>query len=52
MCIRDRVGSVSDIQLADDSKSVTLVLKIYKDFPIYHDARFVIEQSDVYKRQT
>jgi ABC-type transporter Mla subunit MlaD len=40
-----QVGSVSDISLADDDKSVTLVLKIYKDFPIYHDARFVIEQS-------
>ena len=40
-----QVGSVSDIQLADDGKSVTMVLKIYKDFTIYHDARFVIEQS-------
>jgi ABC-type transporter Mla subunit MlaD len=40
-----QVGSVSDISLADDDKSVTLTLKIYKQFPIYHDARFVIEQS-------
>ena len=42
-----QVGSVSDIQLADDSKSVTILLKIYKNknFKIYHDARFVIEQS-------
>ena len=40
-----QVGSVSDIQLADDGKSVTILLKIYKDYPIYHDARFVIEQS-------
>jgi len=39
------VGSVSDIKLADDGKSVTIVLSIYKDFPIYHDARFVIEQA-------
>src|SRR3984957_14048870 len=39
------VGSVSDIQLADDGKSVTILLKIYKEFPIYGDARFVIEQS-------
>jgi len=39
------VGSVADIQLAPDGKSVTMILKIYKDFPIYHDARFVIEQS-------
>ena len=40
-----QVGSVSDIQLADDGKSVTILLKIYKNFNIYSDARFVIEQS-------
>jgi ABC-type transporter Mla subunit MlaD len=40
-----QVGSVSDIQLSDDSKSVTILLKIYKNFKIYSDARFVIEQS-------
>jgi phospholipid/cholesterol/gamma-HCH transport system substrate-binding protein len=39
------VGSVSQIKLADDGKSVTIVLSIYKNFPIYHDARFVIEQA-------
>ncbi len=39
------VGSVSDIQLADDSKSVTILLSVYKKFKIYHDARFVIEQA-------
>jgi ABC-type transporter Mla subunit MlaD len=39
------VGSVENIRLAPDSKSVTMFLKIYKDFPIYHDARFVIEQA-------
>src|SRR5277367_3347789 len=39
------VGSVSDIKLADDGKSVTILLSIYKDYPIYHDARFVIEQA-------
>ena len=39
------VGSVSDIQLADDGRSVTILLKIYKKFKIYSDARFVIEQS-------
>jgi phospholipid/cholesterol/gamma-HCH transport system substrate-binding protein len=39
------VGSVSKIKLADDGKSVTILLKIYKDYPIYHDARFVIEQA-------
>jgi phospholipid/cholesterol/gamma-HCH transport system substrate-binding protein len=40
-----QVGSVSDIKLADDGKSVTILLSIYKEFKIYHDARFVIEQS-------
>lgn len=42
-----QVGSVSDIQLAPDGKSVTIFLKIYnqnKD-KIYHDARFAIEQA-------
>ncbi len=39
------VGSVSDIKLAGDGKSVTILLNIYKDAKIYHDARFVIEQS-------
>ena len=39
------VGSVSDIQLASDGKSVTIILKIYKENKIYADARFVIEQS-------
>jgi phospholipid/cholesterol/gamma-HCH transport system substrate-binding protein len=40
-----QVGSVSTIQVADDGKSVTIILKIYKDYKIYGDARFVIEQS-------
>lgn len=40
-----QVGSVSHIQLADDGKSVTILLKIYNNFKIYGDARFVIEQS-------
>jgi phospholipid/cholesterol/gamma-HCH transport system substrate-binding protein len=40
-----QVGSVSDIKLSDDGKSVTIFLKIYKEFKIYGDARFVIEQS-------
>ena len=39
------VGDVSDIQLAEDGKSVIVVLKIYKNYKIYHDARFLIEQS-------
>ncbi|HUA69377.1 MAG TPA: MlaD family protein [Candidatus Saccharimonadales bacterium] len=40
-----QVGNVSGIQLAPDGKSVTIFLRIYKDYKIYHDARFVIEQS-------
>jgi ABC-type transporter Mla subunit MlaD len=39
------VGSVSNIKLAEDGKSVTIFLKIYKEDKIYSDARFVIEQS-------
>jgi len=39
------VGSVSDIKLADDTRSVIIILKIHKQFSIYHDARFAIEQS-------
>jgi phospholipid/cholesterol/gamma-HCH transport system substrate-binding protein len=40
-----QVGNVSDIKLAEDGKSVTIFLKIYKEFKIYRDARFVIEQA-------
>ena len=40
-----QVGTVSDIELADDGRSVTIVLKIYNQSKIYHDARFVIEMS-------
>jgi ABC-type transporter Mla subunit MlaD len=40
-----QVGSIADIQLAGDGKSVTILLKTYKRFKIYSDARFVIEQS-------
>src|SRR5712671_5266164 len=39
------VGSVSEVQLAGDGKSVLIRLRIYNDFKIYHDARFVIEQA-------
>jgi phospholipid/cholesterol/gamma-HCH transport system substrate-binding protein len=39
------VGSVSNIKLADDGRSVTILLMIYKNYKIYSDARFVIEQS-------
>jgi ABC-type transporter Mla subunit MlaD len=40
-----QVGSVSEIKLAEDGKSVTIFLKIQGENKIYHDARFVIEQS-------
>ena len=40
-----QVGTVSDIRLADDGKSVVILLDIYNRNKIYHDARFVIEQS-------
>jgi len=40
-----QVGSVKDIQLAPDRKSVNILLDIYKDDPIYHDAQFAIESA-------
>jgi phospholipid/cholesterol/gamma-HCH transport system substrate-binding protein len=40
-----QVGTVSHIELADDGRSVLILLRVYKNFKIYHDARFVIEQS-------
>ncbi len=40
-----QVGTVSDIKLAADGQSVTILLQIYNQNKIYHDARFVIEQS-------
>lgn len=40
-----QVGSVSSVHLSQDDKSVTINLKIYKDYPIYRDSRFVIQQS-------
>ena len=40
-----QVGTVSTIRLADDGKSVVILLNIYNRNKIYHDARFVIEQS-------
>jgi phospholipid/cholesterol/gamma-HCH transport system substrate-binding protein len=39
------VGTVSEIQLAPDGKTVTIVLKIYKEFIVRKDAQFLIEQS-------
>ncbi|MBI3849665.1 MAG: MCE family protein [Verrucomicrobia bacterium] len=39
------VGTVSRIELSPNGKHVTIYLKIYKDFKVHRDARFVIEQS-------
>ena len=39
------VGSVDQIELAKDSKSVTITLQVYQEFKIYSDARFVIESA-------
>jgi len=40
-----QVGSVSDIKLDESGTNVTIILKIYKGYKIYGDARFVIEES-------
>lgn len=40
-----QVGSVNSIHLAPDGKSVTINLRVYNNFTIYGDARFVIEQA-------
>ena len=40
-----QIGSVDQIDLATNSKSVMITLKIYRDFQIFHDAQFAIEQA-------
>ena len=42
-----QVGTVNEIHLDPDGKSVTILLRVYKDYPIYHDARFVIETAGI-----
>ncbi len=39
------VGSVQKIELEPSGTNVTITLQIYKSYPIYHDAQFVIEAS-------
>lgn len=39
------VGSVQHIELDPSGTNVTAYLQIYREHPIYHDARFVIEMS-------
>src|SRR5579859_1657614 len=47
-----QVGTVSDIRLAPSGKTVTITLRLYRDYQIHKDAIFAIEQSsflgDVY----
>ncbi len=40
-----QVGTVADIQLAPDGRTVTITLRIFSNYVIRKDARFVIEQS-------
>lgn len=40
-----KVGSVSDIQLSPQGTNVAIFLKIYSQYVIRNDARFVIEQA-------
>ncbi|HWV98120.1 MAG TPA: MlaD family protein [Candidatus Acidoferrum sp.] len=40
-----QVGTVSDIRLTPDGKTVTIVLRIFGQYQIHKDARFNIEQS-------
>jgi phospholipid/cholesterol/gamma-HCH transport system substrate-binding protein len=39
------VGNVHEISIDPSGTNVTIVLQIYKKYPIYHDARFVIEEA-------
>ncbi len=39
------VGSVQQIQLSPDGKIVTVLLKIYRDYPVYTNATFAIESA-------
>jgi phospholipid/cholesterol/gamma-HCH transport system substrate-binding protein len=40
-----QVGTVSGIDLAPDGKSVTIALRLYKQYLIHKDAQFVIDQA-------
>ena len=42
-----QVGTVNEIRLAPDGKSVTILLRVYTDDPSYHDARFVIDTAGI-----
>src|SRR5260221_3620827 len=40
-----QVGTVSDIQLAPDGKSVRISLQLFKQYQVHKDARFLIDQA-------
>jgi phospholipid/cholesterol/gamma-HCH transport system substrate-binding protein len=40
-----QVGTVYELRLAPDGKSVSITLRIYRQYQVHKDARFVIEQS-------
>jgi phospholipid/cholesterol/gamma-HCH transport system substrate-binding protein len=40
-----QVGTVSDIELAPDGKSVVITLRLYKQYAVHKDADFIIDQS-------
>jgi phospholipid/cholesterol/gamma-HCH transport system substrate-binding protein len=40
-----QVGTVDDIELAPDGKSVTISLRLFKQFLIHKDAEFIIDQA-------
>jgi ABC-type transporter Mla subunit MlaD len=40
-----QVGTVADMNLTPDSRNVIITLRIYRQYVIYKDAHFVIEQS-------
>jgi phospholipid/cholesterol/gamma-HCH transport system substrate-binding protein len=40
-----QVGTVSEIQLAPDGKSVTITLRLFKQYEVHKDAEFTIDQS-------
>ena len=45
------VGSVQKIRIDSTGTNVLITLQIYKDYPIYHDARFVIEANGFFGDQ-
>jgi phospholipid/cholesterol/gamma-HCH transport system substrate-binding protein len=40
-----QVGSVKDIDLNPSGTNITVTLQLYKNRPVFHDARFVVQQS-------